>query len=214
MLHVPPQSRAHTFHPSPAPKTKHRRKTSPDASSLFDNNSNIQVVDGVDVATDDGAGRLVQALEDAGNPDIDVLINNAGVMSRSRNALDINVIRESMEVNAYGALRITSALLRKRLLASPGAKIVLITSKMGSMADNSSGGEYAYRMSKAALNAAGVSLAHDLKGNGIAVAILHPGESESTASMACQRRDQWPLDFPNSAGVISTHGYSHPRVWS
>ena len=133
-------------------------------------------MDGVDIAKDEGAGRLVQALENAGNPKVDVLINNAGIMSRSRNALDIDVLRASMEANAYGAVRITSALLRKRLLASPGAKIVLITSKMGSMADNSSGGAYAYRMSKAALNAAGVSLAHDLKGDGMAVAILHPGE--------------------------------------
>lgn len=46
---------------------------------------------------------------------------------------------------------------------------------MGSIGDNSSGGQYGYRMSKAALNAAGVSLAHDLKPRGIAVVILHPG---------------------------------------
>ncbi|CAM9726076.1 unnamed protein product [Hapterophycus canaliculatus] len=152
-----------------------RRKNTPDASSLFDNNPNIHVVDGVDVTMDEGAACLVDALEKAGNPKVDVLINNAGVMKRARNSLDLNVLRESMEVNAYGALRITTALLSRRLLAAPGSKVILITSKMGSMADNTSGGAYGYRMSKAALNAAGVSLAHDLKGDGIAVAILHPG---------------------------------------
>lgn len=133
-------------------------------------------MDGVDVTKDEGVGCLVEALEKAGNPTVDILINNAGVMLRSRNALDVDVLRESMEVNAYGAIRVTTALLRQRLLASPGAKIALITSKMGSMADNTSGGAYGYRMSKAALNAAGVSLAHDLKGDGMAVALLHPGE--------------------------------------
>ncbi|CAM9246247.1 unnamed protein product [Pylaiella littoralis] len=152
-----------------------RRKTKPDAASLFDNNSNIHVVDGVDITNDAGAACLVNALEKAGNPKVDVLINNAGVMTRARNALDIDVLRESMEINAFGALRITTALLNRKLLAAPGAKVILITSKMGSMADNTSGGAYGYRMSKAALNAAGVSLSHDLKGDGMAVGILHPG---------------------------------------
>jgi NAD(P)-dependent dehydrogenase (short-subunit alcohol dehydrogenase family) len=53
--------------------------------------------------------------------------------------------------------------------------VAFITSRMGSIADNSSGGAYGYRMSKAALNMAGKSLAEDLKSDGIAVAILHPG---------------------------------------
>ncbi|CAM9294624.1 unnamed protein product [Ectocarpus sp. 12 AP-2014] len=186
-----------------------RRKSTPDASSLFDNNPNIHVVDGVDVTMDEGAGCLVSALEKAGSPKVDVLINNAGVMKRDRNTLDIGVLRESMEVNAYGALRITNTLLGKRMLAAPGAKIILITSKMGSMADNSSGGAYGYRMSKAALNAAGVSLAHDLKGDGMAVAILHPGwvrtrmtgdsglvdTHESVAGMTDRIEE---LDFSNS----------------
>ena len=56
-----------------------------------------------------------------------------------------------------------------------GARIGLVTSRMGSIGDNTSGGRYGYRMSKAALNMAGVSLAHDLRPRGVAVAILHPG---------------------------------------
>lgn len=76
---------------------------------MFDS-PNIHVVDGVDVTNDAGAGCLVDALEKAGNPKVDILINNAGVMKRTRNSLDIDVLKESMEVNAYGALRITTAL--------------------------------------------------------------------------------------------------------
>jgi NAD(P)-dependent dehydrogenase (short-subunit alcohol dehydrogenase family) len=77
-----------------------------------------------------------------------------------------------MEVNAYGPLRVTHELAP---LLRRGSKVALITSRMGSIADNTSGGMYGYRMSKAALNAAGKSLAHDLAPLGIAVAILHPG---------------------------------------
>ena len=56
-----------------------------------------------------------------------------------------------------------------------GSKLVLMTSRMGSIDDNTSGGSYGYRMSKVALNIAGKSLAIDLEPQGIAVAILHPG---------------------------------------
>jgi len=56
-----------------------------------------------------------------------------------------------------------------------GSKIILMTSRMGSIDDNGSGSYYGYRMSKAALNMAGVNLAHDFRSKGIAVAILHPG---------------------------------------
>jgi NAD(P)-dependent dehydrogenase (short-subunit alcohol dehydrogenase family) len=56
-----------------------------------------------------------------------------------------------------------------------GGKVVIITSLMGSMGDNGSGGFYGYRMSKAAVNSAAVSLARDLSGRKVAVGILHPG---------------------------------------
>jgi NAD(P)-dependent dehydrogenase (short-subunit alcohol dehydrogenase family) len=56
-----------------------------------------------------------------------------------------------------------------------GSKIAVITSRMGSIGDNTSGGSYGYRMSKAAANMAGVSLARDLRSKGISVAMIHPG---------------------------------------
>jgi NAD(P)-dependent dehydrogenase (short-subunit alcohol dehydrogenase family) len=105
--------------------------------------------------------------------DIDLLIQNAGVLlADSLEDLDPARVRAQFEVNAVAPLFLTRA-LAPRLRA--GAKIALITSRMGSIGDNGSGGYYGYRMSKAALNAAGVSLAHDLKPRGIAVVILHPG---------------------------------------
>jgi NAD(P)-dependent dehydrogenase (short-subunit alcohol dehydrogenase family) len=68
-------------------------------------------------------------------------------------------------------------MLRQQLVK--GAKVAMITSRMGSVTDNSSGGYYGYRMSKAALNIAGVSLAHDLKEQEVAVALLHPGHVQT-----------------------------------
>jgi NAD(P)-dependent dehydrogenase (short-subunit alcohol dehydrogenase family) len=76
------------------------------------------------------------------------------------------------EVNSLGPLLTTLALVNNM---GKGSKVGIITSRMGSIDDNGSGGSYGYRMSKAAVNATGKSLAIDLKPRGIAVAILHPG---------------------------------------
>lgn len=132
--------------------------------------SGAQVVAGIDVTSEELGENLDSALRDQG---IDVLINNAGMLaSEALGELDCDTIRQQFEINAMGPLRVTEALLPQ---LAAGAKIGLITSRMGSIADNGSGGYYGYRMSKAALNAAGMSLARDLKPQGIAVAILHPG---------------------------------------
>jgi NAD(P)-dependent dehydrogenase (short-subunit alcohol dehydrogenase family) len=104
---------------------------------------------------------------------LDLLINNAGILrGENFDSLDFDGIAEQFEVNALGPLRVTAALAP---LLGKDAKVAIITSRMGSIADNGSGGYYGYRMSKAAVNAAGVSLAHDLKSRGVAVALLHPG---------------------------------------
>ena len=130
----------------------------------------VRVEGGVEVA--EGASVAAFAKRLAGAR-IDLLVNNAGILTReSLDDLDLERVRAELEVNAVGPLRVTVALLP---LMPRGAKIGLITSLMGSMGDNGSGGMYGYRMSKAALNAAGVSLARDLAPRGIAVAILHPG---------------------------------------
>jgi NAD(P)-dependent dehydrogenase (short-subunit alcohol dehydrogenase family) len=129
-----------------------------------------EVLSGVDVTNQASVAELGKKL--AGRS-IDLLINNAGILSHeSLEKLDFGTIAQQMDVNAYGPLRVTEALLP---LLKDGSKLALITSRMGSIGDNGSGGYYGYRMSKAALNAAGKSLAVDLKPRGIAVAILHPG---------------------------------------
>jgi NAD(P)-dependent dehydrogenase (short-subunit alcohol dehydrogenase family) len=85
----------------------------------------------------------------------------------------------SFAVNATGVFLLTQALIPNLTAASPPAKIAIMSSRVGSMADNSSGGAYAYRASKAAVNSVGVSLAMDLKEKGIAVFLLHPGINDT-----------------------------------
>lgn len=129
-----------------------------------------RVIDGIDVTREADVARLAEAL--AGES-LDLLINNAGMLhDESLGALDFDAIRAQMEINAYAPLRVTEALLP---CLGEGAKIANITSRMGSIADNDSGGRYGYRASKAALNAFGKSMAVDLAPRGIAVAQLHPG---------------------------------------
>lgn len=127
-------------------------------------------VETVDVTSETDVAALASRLGDA---KLDVLVNNAGIMRRGGlDDLDVDAVRDQLEVNAIGPLRVTVA-LRDRLNA--GAKVGIVTSRMGSISDNTSGGAYGYRMSKAAVNAAGRSLSHDLRGRGVSVALLHPG---------------------------------------
>ena len=130
----------------------------------------VRVEPGVDVASDDSVSAFARRIS---GERVDVLVHNAGILTvESLDDLDLDRVRRQFEVNALGPLRVTRALLP----AIPaGGKIAIITSLMGSMGDNGSGGSYGYRMSKAAVNAAGVSLARDLAPRGLAVAILHPG---------------------------------------
>ena len=134
----------------------------------------VQVEAGIDITSDASVADLQTRLD---NTPIDGLINNAGILKRvTLENLDFDSIRQQFETNALGPLRITHALLPN---LKAGSKIVLMTSRMGSIGDNTSGSSYGYRMSKVALSMAGKALAHDLKPRGIAVAILHPGLVQS-----------------------------------
>jgi NAD(P)-dependent dehydrogenase (short-subunit alcohol dehydrogenase family) len=132
----------------------------------------VRIESGVDVTDRASLAALAERL--AGTT-LDGLINNAGVLRSSDfKALEdeLDDYRLQYEVNALAPLRVTRALVDR---LADGGKVVIITSRMGSIADNTSGGHYGYRMSKAAVNMAGVSLAHDMKPRGIAVGLLHPG---------------------------------------
>ena len=133
-------------------------------------NLGISVETDVDITSDEQIADLVTRLD---GQTIEVLINNAGIFERvSLEQLDTNSIRRQFEVNALGPLRLTRALLTN---LKQGSKVIMMTSRMGSIEDNTSGGSYGYRMSKVALSMAGKSLSVDLKSQGIAVGILHPG---------------------------------------
>ena len=130
----------------------------------------VTIIDDIDITSDESVTDLVNKIK---GQKIDVLINNAGIIERvTLDDLDYDSMRKQFEVNALGTLRVTNALLPN---LSSGSKVIIMTSRMGSIGDNTSGGSYGYRMSKAALSMAGKSLSHDLKPQGIAVAILHPG---------------------------------------
>ena len=136
---------------------------------------------------------------------VDILINNAGILTaEALPSIDFDAVLRQLEVNALGPLRVTQALLPN---LADGAKIAIITSRMGSLADNTSGGMYGYRMSKAAVNAAGRSLAFDLRDKGFAVQLLHPGfvqtemtggqghvTPEESAAGLIQRIDELKID--------------------
>jgi len=134
---------------------------------------NVEVIEGVDTSDLESLNGLAKTLE---GRNIDWLINNAGIANGiSMDELDQSAVESSIKmfkVNGLGPLLTTQALLKN---LSEGSKVGIITSRMGSVADNDSGGSYGYRMSKSAVNAAGKSLSIDLKPYGIAVGILHPG---------------------------------------
>ena len=109
---------------------------------------------------------------------IDLLINNAGVYPTVRGAsfhqIDYEAWAYAFEVNTMAPLKMADAFY-SQVSKSELKKIVTITSKMGSVTDNRSGGSYVYRSSKSAVNIAMKSLAIDLESKGIIVALLHPG---------------------------------------
>ena len=141
------------------------RQTSDELESL-----GVRVEAGLELSDSEAIADLVLRLD--GLP-LDGVILNAGILQSMGLAdLDPEGVRRQFEVNALAPLLLARALVDQM---PRGAKLVLMTSRMGSIDDNSSGGSYGYRMSKVALNMAGKSLAIDLEARGIAVAILHPG---------------------------------------
>ena len=130
----------------------------------------IQVEEGIELSSENSIAELVDRLQ---GQQFDGVILNAGILRSMRlDDLNAEAIREQFEVNALAPLLLAKALVP---LMHTGSKFALMTSRMGSIDDNTSGGSYGYRMSKVALNIAGKSLAIDLRPKGIAVAILHPG---------------------------------------
>ena len=134
------------------------------------NGLGVRVESGIELSDAGCISELVRRLKGV---ELAGVILNAGILEADRlEHISADCVRRQFEVNALAPLLLSQALLGN---LRSGSKLALITSRMGSIDDNGSGGYYGYRMSKTALNMAGRSLAIDLRPRGIAVAILHPG---------------------------------------
>ena len=175
-----------------------------------------------DVA-DDASVEAAASLVAESAPALDLVLNNAGTYGRSDETLgdlDWDEVREVFEVNAIGPLRIARAFL-PLLKKGKDPKLIQITSLMGSIDDNRSGGAWSYRMSKAALNMASRNLALDLQRGGIVSLVIHPGwvktdmggagaplgVEEAVASMV---KTIGKLSMKQSGGFLDRHGKTQP----
>ena len=175
----------------------------------------VRIIDGVDVSDGTSVAKLAETLADE---TIDVLINNAGILrSESFGEIDYDIMMQQYAVNTLGPLRVTEA-LRNNL--AEGSKVAIVSSRVGSIDDNGSGGNYGYRASKTAVNQVGVNLMHEFRPRGIAVALLHPGlvatdmtggrgiSAVDSASGLIQRIDELSMD--NTGGFWHAEGYTLP----
>ena len=175
----------------------------------------IRVIDGIDVSNGESVANLKKEL---GDEPVDVLINNAGILRRDKfGELDYDSMLEQYEVNALGPLRVTEALAGN---LHEGSKVAIVTSRVGSIEDNGSGGNWGYRASKTAVNMIGTNLMHELRPHGISVALLHPGlvatdmtgnhgiSPEESASGLIARIDE--LSMETSGGFWHAEGYTLP----
>ena len=133
--------------------------------------SNVEIL-ALDVADFKQIDALALQLKDTA---IDVLINNAGVYPSSGfGDVDYNDWAEGFRINSMAPLKMAEAFVQ-HVTRSQLKKIATLSSKMGSLDDNTSGDSYSYRSSKAAVNMVMKSLSIDLKPYGISVVTLHPG---------------------------------------
>ena len=132
----------------------------------------IRVEGGVDVTSQASVGALAASLTAEGVK-LDAVFHVAGVLGLDQlGSIDYDDVRRQLEINTIGPLRTIEAV---RDLLHDGSKVGIVTSRVGSLGDNSSGGMYAYRISKAAANMVALNLHHDLSKRGISVLALHPG---------------------------------------
>jgi NAD(P)-dependent dehydrogenase (short-subunit alcohol dehydrogenase family) len=173
------------------------RKSSPELASL-----GVKVIEGIDVKKDESIEAMASSFPEN---KIDILIHNAGILNfDSFSELSLESFREQFEVNSLGPLKSVLALQK---FFVEGTKIGLVSSRVGSIEDNSSSNNYGYRTSKTALNMIGKCLSIDLKDQGVAVRLLHPGyvktdmtngngniEADEAASGLIERMEELSLE--------------------
>ena len=129
----------------------------------------------VDVTSPESIQKFRESL---GDTTVDIILNVAGIAAGPEKdgltTTNLDILERTFAVNTFGPLLLTQALL-PNILKSSNPKVAIVSSRVGSVGDNSTGGHYAYRASKAAVNSVGKSLAMDLKDKGVVVMLLHPG---------------------------------------
>jgi 2-glutathionyl-2-methylbut-3-en-1-ol dehydrogenase len=160
----------------------------------------VDVHGGVDVTSQQSIDDFAAALTAQGVK-LDVLFHVAGVLGLDElGSIDYDEVRRQFEINTIGPLRTVEAL---RGLLHDGSKVGIVTSRVGSLSDNGSGGMYAYRISKAAANMAGLNLHHDLSKLGISVLMLHPGMVATDLTKDFPGEHSYITPEQAAAGLIS-----------
>jgi len=185
----------------------------------------VRLITGIDVADGESVAELRKEL---GDTRLDVLINNAGILIDDQfgsinyddmviGSINYDDMVRQYKVNTLGPLRVTEA-LRDNL--GDGSKVAIVSSRVGSIADNGSGNHYGYRASKTAVNQIGMNLMHELRPAGIAIVLLHPGlvatqmtggrgiSAQVSAAGLISRIDELKLE--NSGGFWHAEGYELP----
>lgn len=143
-----------------------------DLLSLAKQTDRLHIVE-MDVSSEDSIAKAAASID----MPIDILINNAGVIGDREEDLDgfsTDTLLDTFVVNTVGPLLVLS-LFREHLAKSEGKQAITISSRMGSISDNASGGYYSYRASKSALNAVMRSAAIELELDKVHMLVLHPG---------------------------------------
>jgi NAD(P)-dependent dehydrogenase (short-subunit alcohol dehydrogenase family) len=178
--------------------------TSADDLKKFDNTELLEL----DLLNKDSIKSFCSELKDI---PLDIIINNAGIFQDEQmeeTILDPELWLDEIMINAIGPV-VLSQKLKENIMSGNDKKIIFISSQMGSIDDNYSGGYYFYRTSKSALNSAAKSLSIDWKADGIAVLMLHPGwvrtdMGGSNAKLDIDTSVRKMLDVINSLDVGKT----------
>lgn len=180
------------------------------------NGSKLHILENIDVSSDSVGEVLIPLLNGAV---IDVVIHNAGSLSGTREVGSLNLMaeqkldvvtmermRKAFEVNTLGPLRVQQAILNANLMKTGGSgKVAIISTGLGSISDNTSGGNYAYRTSKAGVNMVAKCMSCDLKDKGISVMAIAPGFVATEFGPGKEKMKSWgAMDVSISCkGIIS-----------
>ena len=181
--------------------------TNADDLKKFDNTELLEL----DLLNKDSIKSFCSELKDI---PLDMIINNAGIFQDEQmeeTILDPELWLDEIMINAIGPV-VLSQKLKENIMSGNDKKIIFISSQMGSIDDNYSGGYYFYRTSKSALNSAAKSLSIDWKADGISVLMLHPGwvrtdMGGSNAKLDIDTSVSKMLDVINSLDISKTGAF-------